>query len=198
MRHTGRGQSDIQVNNRSDEDILRDVIAGNTRAFEELVTRHQDTVARFVYKIVPSHEDREEICQDVFVKVYRSLNQFRFDAQFTTWLYQIAYRTAVSSTRRKRLDTDSYESDDAVASTSLATDSPERRDQRDMVNKLMATLTLEEKTIVSLHYLQDVPIADISRIVERPAGSVKNILYRSREKLHATLKRSEIKLYEAV
>ena len=61
------------MNDRSDEVLIRAVLAGDLRAFESLVLRHQDSVARFIWKIVLIAEDREEVCQDIFLKVYKHL-----------------------------------------------------------------------------------------------------------------------------
>ena len=178
-----------------DEKTIRDVLAGDTRAFERLVMRHQDSVGRFIYKIVPNDEDREEVCQDVFVKIFNSLHQFRFDAKFSTWLYQIAYRTAISFTRRKRLETEDYIDNHPAGPEA---DPVMKNEIKNILDKELTLLKIEERTIVTLHYMQDISIDDISRIVERPSGTVKSILYRVRQKLHDRLAGSTLRLSEAI
>ena len=174
--------------------VIRKVLDGDSRAFDTLVSRHLDAVFRFIYKIISNVSDREEVCQDVFVKVYMNLAQFRFDAKFTTWLYQIAYRTAISSTRRKKYDFEEYQDDIASQERDSVSDEEVKR----ILDKELAKLKLEERTMITLHYLQDVSVDDISDIVDRPVGTVKSMLHRVRQKLHTSLTRSEPAIREAV
>lgn len=200
-----RAETDIVRLMQSDETIIRQVLAGDQRSFEVLVERYQDTVARFIWSIVPAHHDREEVCQDVFVKVYFKLETFRFDARFTTWLYQIAYRTAVSFNRRLRpemTDIDELEIADADASVvdkeMQADTSLEQHQLKRLIDELLLGLKLEERTVVTLFYYQDMVIEDIALVVDRPAGSIKSILYRVRQKLEATIAQQMPALAEAL
>ena len=174
--------------------MVRRILDGVMRAFELLVLRHQESVARFVWKVVPNEQDREEVCQDVFVKLYQKLDQFRFDAKFTTWLYRVAYRTAIAFTRKKRLDTESYK-DEFTAESNHENDS---RQVAKILDKHIAGLKLEERTAVTLHYLQELSIEEISDIVERPTGTIKSMLHRIRQKLNTSILRTTPDLIEAI
>ena len=197
LRHNNKAKQKHRVSADPDEAVrskIQEILAGNTRAFEALVADYQNTVARFVYKVVTHPEDREEVCQDVFVKVYLNLDKFRFDARFTTWLYQIAYRTAVSSLRRKRHETETYDDDIAVSETDVVS----AQQTHAILDAAMKKLKLEERSVVTLHYFQDSSIEDISAIIDRPAGTVKSILHRARQKLSTHLERQAPELKEAV
>lgn len=174
----------LQANHESDASIIRRVLEGDSRAFETLMARYQDTVARFVWKVISSPEDREEVCQDVFVKVYFKLDQFRADSKFSTWLYQVAYRTAISHGRRKKLDLVEYTDEDfpIAQGSELDQDTVAR-----LLDTQLARLKLEDRTVLTLHYMQDMSMDEISVIVDKPAGTVKSILHRVRKKLNDTL-----------
>lgn len=183
------------VLSESDESLIRRVLDGDSRAFEALMQRHQATVAKFVFRILPDERDREEVCQDVFVKAYFKLEQFRFDSKFTTWLYQVAYRSAISFKRKKRLDTVEYQDEDLPADTDLTGD--EEKIRR-LLDEQLAGLKLEERSVVALHYQQDLSVDEISGIVGRPAGTIKSILHRARGKLQHALAKSAPDLIEAI
>ena len=179
----------------TDEVVISKVLQGDSRAYEILVGRYQDAVSRFIWKIIPVEQDREEVCQDVFVKVYFNLDKFRFDAKFSTWLYQIAYRTAVSFNRKKRIETRSFEDDEFVKEE---VQNPDQELVRKLLNQQIAKLKLEERTMVTLVYMQDLSIEDISIIVNRPGGTVKSVLHRVRQKLQASIENTMPELVEAM
>jgi RNA polymerase sigma-70 factor (ECF subfamily) len=174
-----------------DDELVRRALQGDSQAFEFLVARHQDSVARYIWRMVPSSEDREEICQDVFVKVYFNLNKFRFDSKFSTWLYKISFRTALSFLRKKKLPMSSIGDElvEEFASEDKALESVSDETRvRLIIDREVSKLKLDERSIVTLFYLQEVGIDEIAEIVEKPAGTVKSILHRVRQKLKSQLK----------
>jgi RNA polymerase sigma-70 factor (ECF subfamily) len=182
------------VLSESDESLISRVHEGDQRAFEALMTRHRETVAKFIFRVVPDDHDREEVCQDVFVKVYFKLDQFQFSSKFTTWLYQVAYRSAVSFNRKKRLDTVEYQDHDAPSGSEIDVDTGRIRK---LLDQQLAGLKLEERSVVTLHYQQDMSVDEISAIVGRPAGTVKSILHRVRGKLQHAIEKTTPDLKEA-
>ena len=170
----------------SDQDLIRKVLEGNQRAYEFLIARYQDAVAKFIWRLIPQPEDREEICQDVFVKVFLNLSKFRFDSKFSTWLYRIAWRTALTSLRRKQLPLDELGMDIESDDRSLEAVSDDGRLHR-LVDAEIRKLKIDERSIITLFHLQDVTIEEISKIVGKPEGTVKSILHRVRQKLRVRL-----------
>jgi RNA polymerase sigma factor (sigma-70 family) len=174
-----------------DDELVRQALQGNHRAYEFLVARHQDSVARTIWRMIPSTEDREEICQDVFVKVYFNLSKFRFDSKFSTWLYKISWRTALTFLRKKRLPMSSIDDDlvSEIASGERALESVSDEERvREIIEREIGKLKLDERSIVTLFHLQEVSIDEIAEIVGKPAGTVKSILHRVRHKLKTQLK----------
>lgn len=86
----------------TDNDIIRAVLGGDSERFRVLVLRYQSGVAGYLYRLLPNAADRDDVCQDVFLKAYLNLKQFRYAAKFSTWLYTIAYRRALERLRGAR------------------------------------------------------------------------------------------------
>lgn len=170
----------------SDQALIRKVLQGDNRAYELLIARYKDAVAKFIWRLIPQSEDREEICQDIFVKVFFNLNKFRFDSKFSTWLYRIAWRTALTFLRKKRLPLDELSQDIESAYRTLEAVSDDERLCR-IVGAEISKLKLDERSIITLFHLQEVTIEEISKIVGKPEGTIKSILHRVRQKLKVTL-----------
>src|SRR5919107_5228183 len=86
----------------ADSDLVARAAAGDGAAFHALVERHRAMVYRLAYQFAGNHHDAEDIAQDVFIKVYRSLGRFRHDAQLTSWLYRIVMNACIDHKRRHR------------------------------------------------------------------------------------------------
>jgi len=169
-----------------DEDLVRQVLQGDHRAYEYLLARYQDSVAKFIWRLIPQSQDREEICQDVFVKVFFNLHKFRFDSKFSTWLYRIAWRTALTFLRRKRLPMDVLGDEPELDQASLESISDESR-VRGIIDGEISKLRLDERSIITLFHLQEMSVEEISEIIGKPGGTVKSILHRVRRKLKSRL-----------
>jgi RNA polymerase sigma-70 factor, ECF subfamily len=175
---------------QSDEELVRSVIQGDHRAYQYLLSRYQDSVAKFIWRLIPLPQDREEICQDVFVKAFFNLHKFRFDARFSTWLYRIAWRTALSFLRRKKPPMIVHGDDMDTNQPSLESTSDDQR-VRVIIDREISKLKLDERSIITLFHLQEMSVQEISVIVGKPAGTVKSTLHRVRRKLRVRLKELE-------
>lgn len=155
--------------------------------FRELVERYQWRVLRLVSSILGPFRDvdAEETAQDVFVRVYEKLGQFRGEAKFATWLYRVARGVAVNRSKPARVRLPHISAD---ALRELASpDDPQRRaseEQRDaIVAAAVESLPEVYRHVVYLHYWNDVPVADIADMLGMPAGTIKSYLFRARERL---------------
>src|SRR3982750_4379866 len=95
----------------SDIELIQQTLGGNQSAYADLVKRHQRYVFTLSLRFSKSREDAEEIAQDCFVKAYRSLASFQQQSKFSTWLYSIVYTTAMTTLRKKRIETSSIDDD---------------------------------------------------------------------------------------
>ena len=83
--------------------LVDNILAGDQNAFKTLIGQYQRLVTHFVFRMVPSQADREDICQEVFVKIYQHLDRFRFDSSLSTWIGRIAYNTCLNHLEKKKL-----------------------------------------------------------------------------------------------
>ena len=145
--------------------------------------------------MVRNKEDAEELAQDVFMKVFRNLPSFKADCSFSTWIYRIAYNTAISELRRKKQEFI------AIEESQIENVSEEevsillgRTSENDQVEKLEHTLTLlppEERAMIMLFYMKQKSIEELTVITGLSASNVKVKLHRIRKKLFVLIKGME-------
>ena len=139
-------------------------------------------MTQLVWRMIPCMEDREEICQDIFVKAYFNLRKFRFDSKFSTWLYTIAYRASLSFLRKKQLETEPFDED-----LILDVVSPHEDGLKKLLQSAINKLSVDERTAITLYHFHDCTIDEISVITKTPSGTIKNMLFRTRKKLRLNL-----------
>ncbi len=178
----------------TDQKLLVDrVLAGDRGAFKELVERYQRLVTHFVFRMVPAGPDREDICQEVFLKVYQHLDSFRFNSALSTWIGRISYNTCLNHLDKKKLplyddlgDEDKqYEPvDDGSARPDLEL---AEKEISAILQKEIDRLPAVYRTIVTLYHLDEMSYAEIADIMNMPEGTVKSYLFRARRMLKERL-----------
>lgn len=177
-----------------DNYFIERVLLGDVSAFASLVDRHKDMAYSIAFKVMRNQEDAEEVAQDAFLKAYQNLANFKHEAKFSTWLFRIVYNTAISRTRKKRpnfspidertmgnlTEDDIYENLDRMSD----------EEQQKSVSAAIDRLPEDESAIVTLFYMEDNSIDDISEITGLTKSNVKVKLFRIRKKLAAELHRS--------
>lgn len=166
------------------------VLAGKTDAFAWLVNKYKDMVFTLSVNLLQNRELAEEVSQDVFLKVYNSLSKFQKKAKFSTWLYRIAYNECISSLRKKKNDTVSIESINNSQFINIAGEEREWENtevKKIKLNKAIQNLNKSEKTIILMHYFEELSIDEISKITELSKSNVKIKLFRARKKLYSNL-----------
>ncbi|MFT4170450.1 MAG: sigma-70 family RNA polymerase sigma factor [Dysgonomonas sp.] len=157
---------------------------GEVNAFVHIVRRYQRMIYTIVAKIVNNNTDAEDIVQEIFIKVYQSLDKFRGDAGFSTWLYRIAYNTTITEIRKSQkviAVEDSYLSavSDMEISDSIDDISSEERLQ--YLDQVLKMLPAEEALLITMFYLNDHSIQEIGTITGLTLSNVKVKLHRIRK-----------------
>lgn len=180
------------MNTLDDRIYIEQVINGNTAAFTVLVDKYKDMVFTIANRIARNQEDAEEIAQDTFLKAFHSLESFKRKSKFSTWLYRIVYNTAISKIRKKRPEITALDevmienySIDEVDHEVNGLDSEE---QKNLINLALEKLNEDESTVISLYYLNECSIEEISEITGLTKSNVKVKLHRSRKKLYIEMK----------
>lgn len=166
---------------------IEKIQAGETECFAVLLERYSRSVYSLVVKIVGNREDAEELTQDVFLKVFRSLSSFQGNSSFSTWLYRIAYNVAISATRKKKYEwTAIEESMIEKVSESEAGDELEQLEKEEQLSRLEKAITQlspDERALVLLFYIQEKSIEEIVEITKLSTSNVKTKLHRIRKKM---------------
>ena len=173
---------------QSDQELIAEVLAGNTAAYADLVGQHQRFVFTLALRFVKNREDAEEIAQDCFVKAYRALGTFKQTSKFSTWLYTIAYTTSMSFLRKKQLDTQSIHDDEHLLQlpnhiSSFNADLVEQKSANAYLNKGINSLLPDDAAIITLFYLGEQSLEEIGKVLHMEANTVKVKLHRARGRL---------------
>lgn len=173
----------------TDNEIISRVLRGEHQLYAELVTRYQNFVFTLALRYTPVREDAEEIAQDVFVKAYRALKDFRGDAKFSTWLYSIVNSTSITFLRKKKLNTSSldqehvFEAADNQESTGVNANQVEVKSKVEMVNKAIQLLSPDDAKLITLFYKAEQSLEEIAKILGIETNTVKVKLHRARTRL---------------
>ena len=176
---------------KGDYYYIDQVVAGNTAAYAPLVERYQDMVYSIVIRIVKKAHVAEEVSQDVFVKVFQSLPGFQRKAQFSTWLYRIAYNAAISYVRKHKLELAPI--DDNVMNNFPDSDVQEEvmglnaSEQKKIIAKALDTLNELDRVLVELFYMREKSVEEITNITGLSTSNVKVKLHRIRKKLYGEM-----------
>jgi len=164
---------------------------GDKLALRELVDQHKDRLFAFIWRMTRNHHDAEEVCQDAFLKAFASLDSFRVEFRFSTWLFTIGYRMCLNRMRRKK----AINGDIDFASMPLQShespsdsiESAEAAQLRSDVWSAVDQLSPPQRASVLLFYRQSMSCQEISRILELPVATVKSHLHRARLRLRNML-----------
>ncbi len=167
--------------------VARVATLHDTRAFDQLVRRYQSPVRRFfLHQTCGDAALSDDLAQDTFLKAYTALASFHGLANFSTWLYRIAYNVFYDYLRtRKEMDP----LDTARVDTQCSTQQPDIGREMD-IYRALATLKEAERTCITLFYLDDLSIDRIADVTGMPAGTVKSHLSRAKQKLATYLKQN--------
>lgn len=176
-----------------DADLIARAAEGDRNAFVTLVERHRGLVYRVAFQYAGNHHDADDIAQEVFIKVHRSLSGFRRDAQFTSWLYRVAMNTCIDHGRRRApaLSLDGGEEDRTVDIP--ATDpGPEQRvyagEVRQAVEAAVDKLPPQQRLVFTMRHFEGMKLIDIAEALGIAEGTVKRQLHSAVHRLRRALK----------
>jgi RNA polymerase sigma-70 factor (ECF subfamily) len=172
------------MENVSDLLCVQRVKAGDVQAFTMIVSRYGEMVFTIVRKIVENREDAEDITQEVFIKAFKALGQFREESTFSTWLYRIAYNTTISELRKRKLFYFSAK-DNLFVDNDFVTDDDEEEIEIKLqhLENALKKLPPDELFLITLYYMDEQSIENISKVCNMSVSNVKVKLHRIRKKL---------------
>ena len=191
-------ESHLKKVSNKDEDIalVHRAQKGDYRAFDLLILKYQVRVTTLANKFVNDKQIAEDIAQESFIKVYKSIGSFRGESAFFTWLYRVAVNTAknyLSSKKRKKemLVSDITDSDTTDPLSALTTESPEdilaANNLREIILKSFGDLPEEIRTALSLREFEGLSYQEIGKILDCPVGTVRSRIFRGREQIQEAI-----------
>src|SRR5215216_968535 len=172
----------------ADMDIIAQVVKGEQQAYSMLVERYQNYVFTIVLRYVKTREDAEEVSQDVFVKAYRSLADFKGTAKFSTWLYTITTTTCITFLRKKKLEIHSLDNERVFevadnVDSGMRANQIEQKSRVNMVNEAIKMLSPDDAQIITLFYKGEQTLDEIALVLGKEPNAVKVQLHRARGRL---------------
>ena len=176
---------------KDDKHYIDRIVGGDVNAFSYLVDKYKGMVYSLALKFLKNPEDAEELAQDVFIKVFHGLKDFKFDSKFSTWLYRITYNAAISKLRKKQIETRNIENttlpESQVLNSYNAVNELTKQEQIKYIRQVFERLDEEESVILSLFYLQENSIQEICEITGYSESNTKVKLHRARKAFYDEL-----------
>lgn len=174
-------------NEQEIKETIERILNGDLNSFKVLIRQHETLVIGMVRRLIKDQDDVDDLCQDVFIKVYKNLRSFKHQSKLSTWIGQIAYTTAINHVKKtsgkKYITVELTEFEDSYNTG----DNPEslliKKSTSAFIQEEIAKLPLLYKTIITLYHLQDFSYNEISDIMGMPEGTVKSYLFRARKLL---------------
>ncbi|MHA4845822.1 RNA polymerase sigma factor [Flavitalea antarctica] len=188
----------ISENNDLDKSLVKSVLSGDTQAFGKIIKNTEGLVAQIVFKLVENREDRRDLAQDVYLKVFANLPGFRFQSKLSTWIAQIAYNTCISHLQKKKLvlsdlcGTDNEETGHADHNHPASTE-PEietfvfQKQQAAILKLEVEKLPPVFKTLITLFHNEQMSYEEIAIVTGLPTGTLRSYLFRARKMLKTNL-----------
>jgi len=182
-----------------DSDLVSRAAGGDPAAFQALVERHRSMVYRVAYQFAGNHHDAEDIAQEVFIKVYRSLDRFRQDAQLTSWLYRIVMNACIDHRRRHAPPTAAPFGEEAaqrLLNTPEETPGPEARAYAGELGQVLeseiARLPNGQRIVFIMRHHQGLKLSEIADALGLAEGTVKRQLHAAVHRLRDALSSANV------
>jgi RNA polymerase sigma factor (sigma-70 family) len=171
-----------------DNEIIQGVLKGDQALYAQLVKRYQNFVFTIALRYTPNREDAEEIAQDVFVKAYRSLADFRGESKFSTWLYTIVTTTCITFLRKKKIPIHSLNNEQVFEladnqNSAFRANQVEQKSKVQVLNEAIRLLSVDDARIITLFYQAEQSLEEIGRIIGVDPNTAKVKLHRARQRL---------------
>ncbi len=172
----------------NDNELISKVLSGDQHAYAGLVSRYQNYVFTLALRFTKNREDAEEVSQDIFIKAYKALADFRGASKFSTWLYTIVNTTCISFLRKKKLEIHSLDNEKVFEvadnqDSGMRANQVEQKSRVSMVNNAIKMLGSDDAEVITLFYKSEQTLEEIAQILGIETNTAKVRLHRARTRL---------------
>jgi RNA polymerase sigma-70 factor (ECF subfamily) len=181
------------TDDRSDLELVRQFQSGDESAFNQLVLRYQERIYWIARRFLTDHEGADDVTQEVFVKAYESLKEFRGDSSLFTWLYRIAVNLALNALRRRKVR-EFFHIDEILDAIDSEAEQPdvtlERREERSLIEQAIEQLPKKQKAVFLLRYYEEMPYDEIAKVLNTSVGGLKANYFHAVKKIQGYIQRA--------
>lgn len=187
-----------------DAELINQVLKGNMNAFTFLVNKYQKLVVHITGRLIQRQDELEDVCQEVFLKVYQNLGKYRNESKLSTWIATIAYNTSINYLRKykKMMEVNADDSDALRNMTEYNPNDYERADFHQFIHEQIELLPVQYRTVLTLYHLEEFSYQEIEQITGMPEGTIKSYLFRAKallkEKLKSVVDQTSLKLVKEI
>lgn len=176
----------------NDQEYIDRVLEGDHSAFAALVDQYKHLVFTLAMQMVKHQEEAEEVSQDTFIKVFKSLRSYKGDSKFSTWIYRVAYNTCLDRIKKNKRKQQTYTIDEMtenqIQDTENALDIMEQEEKKQAITKCMDSLNPDDRALMTLFYFEELSLDEIGKVLNLKPNNVKVKLFRSRKRLATIMK----------
>ena len=187
----------LRLKDTGERELVAKALAGDERAFRKILESHYALIYSVVRGVVGQRGETDDIVQEVFIKIFRALGDFRGDSQLSTWIYRIARNESLNAIDRRKPQVIPI---DECAELPATGESPEasyrRRIGRERLERLMERLDEKQRIAIELRYIGDKSYEEIAEIMDIPLGTVKTYIYRAKLSLKRMITGTGAKAFE--
>jgi RNA polymerase sigma-70 factor (ECF subfamily) len=183
------------MRNLSDQEIIDSVRKGNDSDYSIIVNRYKNKAFSMLKRMLKNEFDAEEILQDCFLKAYNSLNNFKGESKFSTWFYRIVYNSALTklSSQKRKIEAEMTSVEDHYnLESEYRSDEIEKKDVNQLIRDTISKLPERHSAIITMFYLNEMSIEEISEVMQITVSNVKVMLHRSRNSMRDLVLKSKL------
>lgn len=184
--------SNAKMTTNNDQHIINQILTGDTKAFAVLVNQYKDLVFTLALRMLKHREEAEEVSQDTFIKVFKSLHKFKGDSKLSTWIYRVTYNNCLDRLKKQKAQYNIVAinefTEHEVKTIDNAFENLVEAERRQTIQECIQMLPNDDAFLLTLYYFEEQSIEDISKVVGLTVNNVKVKLFRSRKKLMTILK----------
>ncbi len=184
----------------NERELIGKILKGNIKAFEDLIIHYQKLVSLITFRMLKNEFDREEVCHEVFIKIYQNLTGFHYKSKLSTWIGKITYNHCLNYIQKQHRhinedidgfsieNKDNYQyNENLISEENNPEEQVEEQNKYQLIQKQINQLPEIYKVIITLYHIEEFSYNEISEIMDLPSGTVKSYLFRARKVLKEKL-----------